>query len=139
MVFLVLYVDDILLMRDNVKLLTELKDWLATQFKIKDLGNANYVLGIQIFRDRESKTLALSQVAYINKVFTRFLMKSYKKGLMPTFIKLFYRRSSVQRHRSKRGHKTCTICISSWKFDVRNAMYQTRHLLRSESCESVLI
>ena len=45
-VFLVLYVDDILLMGDNVKLLTEVKDWLATQFKMKDLGNANYVLGI---------------------------------------------------------------------------------------------
>ena len=39
-VFLVLYVDDILLLRDNVKLLTEVKDWLATQFKMKDLENA---------------------------------------------------------------------------------------------------
>ena len=42
-VFLVLYVDDILLMGDNVKLLTEVKDSLATQFKMKDLGNTNYV------------------------------------------------------------------------------------------------
>ena len=110
-------------MGDNVKLLTEIKNSLAIQFKMKDLENANYVLGIQIFRDRKNKTLDLSQVAYINKVFTRFLMKSYKKGLMPTFIKLFYRRSSVQRHRSKRGHKTCTICISSWKSNVCNVMH----------------
>ena len=34
-VFLVLYVDDILLIGDNVKLLTEVKYWLATQLKIK--------------------------------------------------------------------------------------------------------
>ena len=60
-VFLVLYVDDILLMGDNVKLLTEVKDWLAIQFKMKDLGNANYVLGIQILRDRKNRVLALSQ------------------------------------------------------------------------------
>ena len=57
MVFLVLYVDDILLMGDNVKLLTEVKDWLATQFKMKDLGNANYVLGIQILRDRKNRVI----------------------------------------------------------------------------------
>ena len=83
-VFLVLYVDDILLMGDNVKLLTEIKDWLATQFKMKDLGNANYVLGIQIFRDRRNRVLALSQATYIDKVLTRFSMQNSKKGLMPT-------------------------------------------------------
>ena len=73
-VFLILYIDDILLMRDDVKLLTEVKDWLATQFKIKDLGNANYVLGIQILGDRKNRVLALSQVTYIDKVLTRFSM-----------------------------------------------------------------
>ena len=83
-VFLVLYVDDILLMGDNVKLLTEVKDWLATQFKMKDLGNANYVLGIQILRDRKNRVLALSQATYIDKVLTRFSMQNSKKGLMPT-------------------------------------------------------
>ena len=57
-VFLVLYVDDILLMGDNVKLLTEVKDWLATLFKMKDLGNTNYVLGIQILRDKKNRVLA---------------------------------------------------------------------------------
>ena len=45
-IFIVLYVNDILLMGDNVKLLTKIKNWLAIQFKMKDLGNANYVLGI---------------------------------------------------------------------------------------------
>ena len=83
MVFLVLYVD-ILLMGDNIKLLTEVKDWLATQFKMKDLGNANYVLGIQILRDRKNRVLALSQATYIDKVFTRFSIQNSKKGLMQT-------------------------------------------------------
>ena len=55
-----------------MKLLTEIKNWLAIQFKMKDLGNANYVLGIQILRDRTNKMLALLQVAYINKVLARF-------------------------------------------------------------------
>ena len=72
MVFLVLYIDDILLMGDNVKLLTEVKNWLATQFKMKDLGNANYVVGIQILRARKNRVIALSQATYIDKVLTRF-------------------------------------------------------------------
>ena len=83
-IFLVLYVDDVLLMGDNVKLLTEVKDWLATQFKMKDLGNANYVLGIKILKDRKNRVLALSQATYIDKVLTRFSMQNSKKGLMPT-------------------------------------------------------
>ena len=71
-------------MGNNVKLLTEVKDWLATQFKMKDLENANYVLGIQILRDRKNKVLAFSQVTYIDKVLTRFSKQNSKKGLMST-------------------------------------------------------
>ena len=83
-VFLVLCVDDILLIGDNVKLLTEVKDLLATQFKMKDLGNASYVLGIQILRDRKNRVLTLSQVAYIDKVLTYFSIQNSKKGLILT-------------------------------------------------------
>ncbi|KAA0051985.1 zinc finger BED domain-containing protein RICESLEEPER 2-like [Cucumis melo var. makuwa] len=40
--FLVLYVDDILLIGNDVGHLTDIKEWLATQFQMKDLGNAQY-------------------------------------------------------------------------------------------------
>ena len=83
-IFLILYVDDISLYGRNVKLLTEIKYWLTIQFKMKDLGNTNYVLGIQILRDRNNKMLPLSQAAYIDKVPKRFSMQNSKKGLMPT-------------------------------------------------------
>ena len=61
-------------MGDNIKLLTQIKNWLAIQFKIKDLGNVNYVLRIQIFKDRKNKMLALSQAIYIDKVLVQFSM-----------------------------------------------------------------
>ena len=51
---------------------------------MKDLGNANYVLGIQILRDKKNKMLILSQAAYIDKVLIRFSMLNSKKGLMST-------------------------------------------------------
>lgn len=70
--FLVLYVDDILLIGNDVSYLTDIKSWLANQFQMKDLGEAQFVLGIQIIRDRKNKTLALSQTSYIDKILVKY-------------------------------------------------------------------
>ena len=84
MVFLVLYVDDILLIGNDVEILSNIKKWLAEQFQMKDLGEASYVLGIQIIRDRKNRLLALSQASYIDKVLIRFSMQNSKKGQLPS-------------------------------------------------------
>jgi len=81
--FLVLYVDDILLIGNDIGLLTDIKQWLATQFQMKDLGEAQFVLGIQIFRDRKNKMLALSQASYIDKIVVKYSMQNSKRGLLP--------------------------------------------------------
>jgi hypothetical protein len=83
-VFLVLYVDDILLIGNDAEILSNVKKWLAEQFQMKDLGEASYVLGIQIIRDRKNKLLALSQASYIDKILARFSMQDSKKGQLPT-------------------------------------------------------
>ena len=83
-VFLVLYVDDILLIVNNVELLSNIKMWLDNQFQMKDLGEASCVLGIQIFRDRKNKLLAWSQASYIDKVLIKFAMQDSKKGNLPS-------------------------------------------------------
>ena len=50
---------------------------------MKDLGEAAYILGIRIFRDRKNKQLALSQATYIYKMLTRYFMQDSKKGMLP--------------------------------------------------------
>ena len=45
-IFLVLYVDDILLAINDNDLLAETKQLLFSHFDIKDFGEASYVLGI---------------------------------------------------------------------------------------------
>ena len=46
--FLVLYIDNILLIGNDVSYLNDINKWLAMQFQMKDLEDAKYVLGIQI-------------------------------------------------------------------------------------------
>ena len=55
-IFLVLYVDDILLASSDVNLLLERK-FLSSKFDMKDLDEASFVLGIEIHRDRRKRVL----------------------------------------------------------------------------------
>ena len=71
---LVLYVDNILLASNDINMLLETKRFLSSNFDMKDLGEASYVLGIEIHRDRSKGTLGLSQKAYIDRVLKRYNM-----------------------------------------------------------------
>ncbi|KAL6348418.1 hypothetical protein AAG906_005726 [Vitis piasezkii] len=82
-IVLVLYVDDILLASSDVRLLHEIKRFLSSKFDMKDLGNASFVLGIQIYRDRSRSILGLSQKAYIDKVLSGFGMSNCAPGDTP--------------------------------------------------------
>ncbi|KAL8091512.1 hypothetical protein AgCh_033945 [Apium graveolens] len=82
-VFLVLYVDDILLIGNNVEMLSSVKAWLFKQFDMKDLGEAAYILGIKVIRNHKKRMLALSQEPYIDEVLARFNMQNSKKGFLP--------------------------------------------------------
>ena len=55
-----LYVDDILIASNDKKLVSETKVWLSSQFDMKDMGEAAYVLGVKILRDHSRRTLGLS-------------------------------------------------------------------------------
>lgn len=82
-VYLILYVDDMLLIGNDIRMLTSVKEWLAKHFQIKDLGQAECILGIRIYRDRSKRILALSQESYIDKVLERFSMEKSKTGFLP--------------------------------------------------------
>lgn len=59
-IFLVLYVDDILLSSGDLGLLHETKRMLTEFFDMKDLGEVSFVLGIEIHRYRSCGLLGLS-------------------------------------------------------------------------------
>ena len=59
-IILSLYVDDISIARNGKKLIDVIKKCLSSNFEMKDMGKANYVLGVKILKDRSKRLLSLS-------------------------------------------------------------------------------
>lgn len=72
--YLLLYVDDILLVTSSTALRTNLMAKLSAEFAMKDLGPLSYFLGISVTRNRN--TMFLSQQSYANDIISRAGMQS---------------------------------------------------------------
>ena len=59
-VILSLYVDGILLVENSKMMIDTAKKWLSSNFKMKDIDEASYVLGVKIIRDRAKRLLGLT-------------------------------------------------------------------------------
>ena len=77
------YVDDIIPISNNPALLKAEKAPLCERFKMTDLGEIHYLLGMSINRDRESRTLTVSQPNYLDKVLKKFGMENCKPVSTP--------------------------------------------------------
>ena len=66
--FLILYVDDILLIGNDIKFLDSTKGYLDKNFSMKDLGEATCILSIKIYRDRSRCLIELSHNTYLDKI-----------------------------------------------------------------------
>ena len=56
-IYLVLYVDDMLIAIENNSDIQRLKGLLSAKFEMKDLGAAKKILGMEIYRDRNQKKI----------------------------------------------------------------------------------
>ena len=83
-IFLVLYVDDILLPTNDTDLLVEARQLFFSHFDMKDLGEVSYVLSIQILCDRPSGIMSMSQSTYIEQILKRFNMQSCSSSKAPS-------------------------------------------------------
>ena len=77
-VYLLLYVDDMLLVAREMTEITKVKEMLAKEFDMKDLGSAKRILGMDIERDRAGGVLKLSQSSYLKKVLQVYIMGEAK-------------------------------------------------------------
>jgi hypothetical protein len=82
-IFLLLYVDDMLIAAKCIVKVNKVKVLLSTKFDMKDLDATKKILGIEIRRDRDAKRLWLSQAGYMKKVLERFSMENAKPVSTP--------------------------------------------------------
>lgn len=82
-IILLLYVDDMLIVGQDAKMINNLKMELSKSFDMKDLGPAKQILGMEIARDRKSRKMWLSQEKYIERVLERFNMNHAKPVSTP--------------------------------------------------------
>nr|GEU46387.1 hypothetical protein [Tanacetum cinerariifolium] len=80
--FLIVYVDDIIIIGNHIPSLQSVKDYFGKCFAMKDLEEAAFILGIKIYRDRSKRLIRLSQDAYMDKI-KRHKIDNSKRGHIP--------------------------------------------------------
>jgi hypothetical protein len=85
-VFLLIYVDDILILASAVDDIQNIKDEIPKLYEIKDLGEPEYFLGIKLERSSIDCTLKLSPTSYIHKILERFNMSQCKPVISPMVV-----------------------------------------------------
>ena len=72
------YVDDILIAANEGEEIKKFKTYLASNFKIKDLGELHYLLGIKVSRNKEKNEIQLDQTNFIKQMLQKFNMQNCK-------------------------------------------------------------
>ena len=82
-VFIGIYVDDMPILASNLSTVMKVKDFIASRYEIKDLGEIKFILGIRVTHDRSCHILTLSQADYIDKVVASFNLSAAKPLSIP--------------------------------------------------------
>ena len=80
--YIALYVDDLFMVGVKLVNIQEVKEGLGWEFKMKELGEAKFLLGIEI-RRQEGGDVLLAQERYARDVLSRFCMVGCKAVSTP--------------------------------------------------------
>lgn len=75
MLIIAICVDDFLIFSNDKKLESQVKSELKKHFSMTDIGEAKFVLGFQIIRDRKNKKIWINQKSYLEQILKRFNMQ----------------------------------------------------------------
>ena len=83
LIILAVHVDDMLIVSNSKSKLAEMKLSLGQHFKVKDLGEVKFLLGIEVVHNRKAGFIELSQQAYINQLLKHFNLQEVKLATTP--------------------------------------------------------
>ena len=112
-VILAVYVDDIIPVSNDPEMLASEKQLLSNEFQMVDQGELQYILGMSIKRDREKKTLFISQEKYLENVLNRFGMQDSKPVSTPLETgKTFHKRTNDEKQFDKETYQQAIGCLT---------------------------
>uniref|UniRef100_A0AAV1UBQ4 Polyprotein n=1 Tax=Peronospora matthiolae TaxID=2874970 RepID=A0AAV1UBQ4_9STRA len=82
-VYVCLYVDDMIIAAKTSKEIQEVKTALKSSFRMKELGKAKFILGVEIDHDHNCSKLMIRQTRYIDDVASRFNQEDAKAVINP--------------------------------------------------------
>jgi hypothetical protein len=80
---LAVHVDDCIFTGSSSSLVMEYKEKINACYALTDLGPVHWLLGIKITRDRDVRTISLSQASYIDSILARFALSDAKPYRSP--------------------------------------------------------
>ncbi|TFY78604.1 hypothetical protein EWM64_g5407 [Hericium alpestre] len=83
LIVVVVHVDDCAIAASPKALIAGSKQQLGKFVEVTDLGDLHWILGIEIKRDREARTIHLSQHSYIDSILRRFNLEDAKPVSTP--------------------------------------------------------
>lgn len=91
--FVAIYVDDLLIFTNNLESKKNIKEELNNKFKMKDLGDVSYCIGVHVERDRQNGIIYLDQKKYILEILNKFGMSDCKPVKTPMDINTKFKTS----------------------------------------------
>jgi len=112
-------VDDMAVTSWHLHHILEFKDQLRKFFKISDLGELNWLLGLKVEWDRGARTITLSQKAYIDTILKHFSLTDPKSATIPLEV-----RSTLSIEQSPDTHTALTDMQEvPYQYGIRSLMY----------------
>jgi hypothetical protein len=82
-IIIVVHVDDCTIAASTLSLVVAFKREIAQYVEITDLGELHWLLGIEIRRDRDRRTIHLSQRSYLDSILARYSLQDLKPVSTP--------------------------------------------------------